>query len=42
MDPARWERIQEIFCAALELDPATRPGFLARACVDDAALRREV
>ncbi len=42
MDPARWERIQEIFCAALELDPATRPGFLAGACGDDAALRHEV
>jgi eukaryotic-like serine/threonine-protein kinase len=42
MNPARWERIQEIFLAAAEIDPAIRPGFLASACCDDAALRHEV
>ena len=42
MDPARWERIQDVFAAALELDAAARPGFLESACGDDPTVRNEV
>jgi hypothetical protein len=27
-----WRRIEELFYAALDLDPKTRSGFLARVC----------
>jgi serine/threonine protein kinase len=43
MDPAeRWRRIEELFHAALELDPQARPAFLQQACGDDAPLIKEV
>jgi serine/threonine-protein kinase len=42
LDSARWERIQEIFFAASELDPASRPAYLDAACHGEDALRREV
>ena len=38
----RWSRVKELFEAALERDPAERPGFLAAACAGDDELRREV
>ena len=42
MDSERWQRVAEIFHAALASDPAQREAFLADACGDDAALRTEV
>ncbi len=43
MDPARhWNRIEELFYAALDLDAEARNQFLDQACGGDAELRREV
>jgi serine/threonine protein kinase/Tol biopolymer transport system component len=42
MDPARWQRIDEVFAGALEQPAGRRGEFLDRACGDDAELRREV
>ena len=42
MEPGRWKRIEEIYDALLERDEDERQGFLAEACGDDEALRREV
>ncbi len=42
MDAARWQRIDEVFAAALEQPDGQRRDFLDRACGDDAELRREV
>src|SRR5438034_790546 len=42
MTPERWQKVKEIFQAALKLEPAHRPAFLARACDGDVDLRREV
>src|SRR5262249_47460901 len=42
MDPDRWKRIEELFRAALDLDPAGRSSYLDGACGGDASLRREV
>ena len=37
-----WDRVEDLFHSALELDPSERSGFLERSCGDDAALRMEV
>ena len=42
MDRARWQRIEEIFAAALAEPLAARAAFLDSRCADDAELRREV
>jgi eukaryotic-like serine/threonine-protein kinase len=43
MDPAeRWRRIEELFHAALDLEPQARPPFLQQACGDDIDLIKEV
>ena len=42
MPPNNWQRVEEIFGQALELPPAERPRYLARACGDDARLREQV
>jgi len=42
MSPDRWEHIQELYHAALELEPTQRSAFLEEACGDDEALCREV
>lgn len=42
MTPGRWERIKELFDAALELPPEKRPEFLAGACGEDGSVRQEV
>ncbi len=42
MDPARWERVQEIFHAAADLPADGRAAFVASRCAGDAALAREV
>ena len=38
----RWERIKELFVAALEHDSSERSAFLDEACGQDHELRREV
>jgi serine/threonine-protein kinase len=42
MDVERWERIEHLFEAAVELDPAEREAFLDTACGSDAEFRAEV
>ncbi|HUB52170.1 MAG TPA: serine/threonine-protein kinase [Terracidiphilus sp.] len=43
MDTAgRWRRIDELFYAALDLEPQARSAFLAEACGTDTALLKEV
>ncbi|MFN7944062.1 MAG: protein kinase [Blastocatellia bacterium] len=42
MTAAQWRQVREIFEEAVELDDRTRQLYLAAACADDAALRREV
>ncbi len=42
MDSRRWERIQEVFDAALARGEAERAAFLAEACGEDAGLLSEV
>jgi eukaryotic-like serine/threonine-protein kinase len=37
-----WERVKDLFCAALEHDAAARAAFLDEACAGDAELRAEV
>jgi TolB-like protein len=38
----RWRRVDDIVEAALALEASERPAFVARACGDDAELRRDV
>jgi eukaryotic-like serine/threonine-protein kinase len=38
----QWRRIEDLFYAALELDPAARPSYLDQACGSDTELRKEV
>lgn len=40
--PENWEKIKEVFGAALECEPGRRAAFLDEVCVQDAALRAEV
>ena len=42
MTPESWRRIDELFDAALRLDPAERDVWLRGACADDDGLRAEV
>src|SRR5262245_49142974 len=42
MTPERWRRIEEIFYAAVEREPAERMGFLGQACEGDSDLRKNV
>jgi predicted ATPase/serine/threonine protein kinase len=42
MNPEQYERIGQLFHAALEVPPEGRSAFLSSACASDAALRREV
>ena len=42
MTPERWQRVKELFHAALELQPAERPPFLEEQCAGDATLLAEV
>lgn len=42
MDPERWERIKELFEAALEQDAGKRSAFLAEACAGNDSLRADV
>jgi predicted Ser/Thr protein kinase len=42
LTPERWQKVTELFDAALARDAEERPAFLARQCGDDEALRDEV
>jgi eukaryotic-like serine/threonine-protein kinase len=42
MDSARWARVKELFCDALERAPDERASFLQDACAGDQALREAV
>ena len=42
MTPERWEKITEIYAAALELEESERSAYLKEACGSDEDLRREV
>ena len=43
MEPTQqWERVKELFAAALECDPARREEFLARQCAGDRSLHAEI
>src|SRR5262245_24615731 len=42
MDPARWQRVEELFHAAEAMDAEKRDRFLADACPNDSGLRRQV
>ncbi len=42
MTPERYQRVGEIYLAALELPPEARSDFLTRSCGSDSELRREV
>jgi serine/threonine protein kinase/TolB-like protein/Flp pilus assembly protein TadD len=43
LEPAdRWNRIEELFYAAMDLDPEARPAFLQQSCGDNPELRKEV
>ena len=41
MTPERWQRLQELFHAAADLDPPQQAAYLDEACGGDAELRRE-
>jgi non-specific serine/threonine protein kinase/serine/threonine-protein kinase len=41
MTPEHWQRLQELFNAAVELPPEQQAAFLDQACADDPALRRQ-
>jgi serine/threonine protein kinase len=40
--PDRWRKIEALYEASLEVEPAGRPGFLAENCTGDESLRHEV
>ena len=42
MTPERWRRIETLYQEALARSPADRPAFLAAACGNDEAMRRNV
>jgi eukaryotic-like serine/threonine-protein kinase len=42
MTPERWQQIEKLFHAALELEGQERAAFLEKACGNDESLRREV
>jgi Tol biopolymer transport system component/predicted Ser/Thr protein kinase len=42
MTPERWQKIEQLYHAALERDVSLRPAYLHKVCASDDALRREV
>ena len=42
MEPERWQSIERLYHAALEVKESRRPSFLQDACGGDEALHREV
>ena len=39
MDSERWERLRELFDAALDMEASDRPGFIVRSCAGDSKLQ---
>ncbi len=42
MKPEMWRRVEELYHAALQLEPAARSAFLDESCAGDETVRREV
>ena len=42
MTPERWQRIEQVYHAALAIEESQRGAFLEDSCTGDEALRREV
>src|SRR5438093_12818800 len=42
MIPERWQRIEELYHAALDVEPSRRGAFLDAACAGDAEMRHEL
>ncbi len=42
MKPERWQKVEEIYHAALEREPGQRAAFLEEACSGDESLSKEV
>lgn len=42
MTPERWQQVNELFTAVIELEPEQRAGFLDQSCSGDQMLRREI
>src|SRR3974390_3009238 len=42
MEPERWQKVEELYHAALEREESERAAFLEEACAGDPALRDEV
>src|SRR6516162_7756041 len=42
MNPDRWQKVKEIFHAAINREAGERSAFLSEACAGDTTLRREV
>ena len=42
MEPERWQHIERLYHATLEVEESRRPAFLQNACGGDEALRREI
>ena len=42
MESERWRRVEQLYHAAVDLEPAQRPEFLEQQCAGDSDLRREV
>ena len=42
METERWQRIESIYDAALDLDPGSRAEFVQQSCGEDEPLRQEV
>src|SRR6201991_3012493 len=42
MTPERWQKVEEIFQAAVELLPEERARYIAQVCANDTTLRRDV
>jgi eukaryotic-like serine/threonine-protein kinase len=42
MTPERWQQVARVYQSVMEQAPAARGAFLADACRDDSALRREI
>src|SRR5881628_3695646 len=42
MTPEQWQRVKEVFEAALDHEPSERSSFVGQACAGDESLRSEV
>ena len=42
MTPERWQQVEEIFQAAVDLGPTERERYVSQACAADPSLKRDV